>query len=51
MGWLVQSLLTQLGNLVGKRVAQIGRSSVERFVSIWGIHDEFGTTLIIKPAF
>ena len=37
MGWLVQSPLTmRMGELVGKRVAQIGRSSVERFDTFGG---------------
>ena len=40
-----------LGELVDKGVAQIGRSSVERFATFWGKHGEFETTLIIKPAF
>ena len=40
-----------LGELAGKGVAQIGQSSVERFATFWGIHGEFGTTLIIRPAF
>ena len=40
-----------LGELVGKGVVQNGRSSVERFATFWGIHGDFGTTLIIKPTF
>ena len=40
-----------LGELVGKAVVQNGWSSVERFATFWGIHGDFGTTLIIKPAF
>ena len=40
-----------LGELVSKVVAQIGRFSAEQFATFWEIHGEFGTTLIIRPAF
>ena len=40
-----------LGELVGKGVAQIGRSIVERSATFWGIDSEFEATLVIKPAF
>ena len=41
----------ELDRFVGKGVAQVGGSDVERFATFWGIHGDFGTTLIIKPAF
>ena len=52
MGRLVYSLLdyANLGDSL-EEVTQIGRSSVERFATFWGIHGEFKTTQIIKPTF
>ena len=40
-----------LGELVGKGVAQIGWSSVERLLPFWRVHGEFGITLIIESSF
>ena len=51
-GRLVYSLLiVQIWATCWQGVAQIGRSGVERFATFWGVHDEFGTTWINKPAF
>ena len=51
-GRLVYSLLiVQIWATCRQGVAQIGRSGGERFATFWGIHGEFGTTQINKPAF
>ena len=51
-GRLVYSLLiVQIWATCRQGVAQIGRSGVERFATLWGIHGEFGTTWVCKPAF
>ena len=51
-GRLVYSLLiVQICATCRQGVAQIGRSGVERFATLWGIHGEFGTTWVSKPAF
>ena len=44
-GRLVCSLPTmQIWATRRQGVAQIGRSSIERFATFWGMHSEFGTT-------
>ena len=51
-GRLVYSLLiVQIWATCRQGVVQIGRSGVERFATLWGIHGEFGTTWVSKPAF